>query len=254
MSEFTLKQDSNATDNLLATIDLSALGATAELRYEGTSPITPTTQPNKLVLIPSAATGVTNAIDYSLVVNADKTFTATTLQNVSPSYPSKLTGNFVSSALGQVPASVFINELTLQPTSPQQPGGTGTGTGTSNEFLLFIDTQPGDSLLATFDLPNLNMVGELHVKKSTATPDSAPDTLILLDTSVPNAQPISYQLQLDNATDSFTATTSNPGSLPATLSGNFVSEQGADYPSKVVVNGLTITGTGTGTGSGTGTG
>mgnify|MGYP000246300659 CR=1 FL=1 len=241
MSEFNLVQDKVTTDNLLFVVDLSAIGATAELRYEGTDAITSTTRPNKLIVIPSAAGVTMPSVIYNLTIGTNNTFTAS-LVTQTLSYPSTLTGNFISPVANQAPTSMMINELTLQPLSPQLPTDTG---GVTNEFVLVMDNNLTDSLLATFDLPNFNMQGELHYKAGAATTDSVPDTLILLDTSVPNATPITYQLVVSSATNSFTASSAYPGSLPASLSGSFVFVEGTDTPSTVIVNGLSASSGGT---------
>ncbi len=241
MSEFNLVQDKVTTDNLLFVVDLSAIGATAELRYEGTDAITSTTRPNKLIVIPSAAGVTMPSVIYNLTIGTNNTFTAS-LVTQTLSYPSTLTGNFISPVANQAPTSMMINELTLQPLSPQLPTDTG---GVTNEFVLVMDNNLTDSLLATFDLPNFNMQGELHYKAGAATTDSVPDTLILLDTSVPNATPISYQLVVSSATNTFTASSASPGSLPASLSGSFVFVEGTDTPSTVIVNGLSASSGGT---------
>lgn len=110
----------------------------------------------------------------------------------------------------------------------------------SNEFALLIDPNDGDSLLASFSLSSLGLRAELHYKGGTPDEDSAPDTLLLFSTSSAGNSPLaSYVLSLAaNPPFSFTAVSASPGTLPPTLTGQFLGAEGNSEPVSVMLNGL----------------
>jgi Ca2+-binding RTX toxin-like protein len=112
MNEFDLIPDSNANDNVLATLNLITIGAVAKLQYTGTWPANGSPQPNQLTLEISKD-GLLHSFVYALALAQDKTFTATadTPADATPAPYATLTGAFLSSIAGQTADKVRIDQL-----------------------------------------------------------------------------------------------------------------------------------------------